>query len=666
MSLLHRLPIISKFLLALGLPILAMAFFSISGIHTRWMTIQETDHLVTVTHIAERTGDLVHALQGERNLSAGYLANNRQQFGEALSQQRRQVDTELTRWKDAIGELTGTEDQTIAGPVDAAKTSLNKLDALRSDVDAGGISPPQAADAFTRETTGLIAIIGQVAHLPKDADIAGRISAYYSFLAAKDLTGTERGLVAGALAMNQMPLPQQQMWMQLIGREQAYLETFKALANPSVVAQYNDLMAVPDIAAIRTIRQDIMSKLDVGGFNRSPDTWFGLLATKMDIMKRIENQAVADIMTKVEALRSASITSMWTYVILTAAILLITLALTWVIVQAINRPLLAALKIIKHRGNDLTQRLAVPGSDELSRLYSSFNTASEETERLVGNIKYNAHTVSDASHEIAQGNANLASRTEEQSASLEETAASMTEITETVRHTADNAAQAKKLSEQAERESAAAFDSAESTREAMGRIQDANQQVAAVVSAIDSIAFQTNLLALNASVEASRAGEQGRGFAVVAAEVRQLASRSAEEASRVRTLIKQSTETIEEGNQRVTSTHKALTDIRARIKEVAVLVAEISTAASEQSDGVGQIHQAISQLDDTTQRNAALVEEIAAASKLLDDQAVEMNELIAHYTVSDTLAQDAAHEPHSDAVTPARKASTAARHTDMA
>ncbi|WP_456269597.1 nitrate- and nitrite sensing domain-containing protein [Kushneria sp. AK178] len=645
MKLLYRLPMASKFLLALGTPILAVAIFSIIGISERWSTIQEADHLTTVTLIAQRTGDLVHGLQAERTLSGGYLDTERQQYGDALKQQRAQVNAALQSWQDSLEEVSSaSEGGAIAAPVNAARTSLAGLKGLRDDVDAGRISPARASETYTLRTTALIDIVGQVSHLPTDADIAGSISAYYSLLAAKDLTGMERGLIAGSLAMDQMPLPLQHIWMQLIGRERAYLETFQALANPSTVASYHDLMASPDIRAIHDIRQSIMSRLDVGGFNRSPDEWFDLLATKMALMKRIEDQAVADILSRVEQLHSEATTSLWRYAILSIAALLVTLALTWRIVRTINRPLMAALDVIRHRGNDLTRRLTVPGSDELSQLYSSYNTASEETERLVGNIKGNARVVSEASHEIAQGNVNLAGRTEAQSASLEETAASMTEITETVRQTAANAAQARSLSEHAEQESTRAFTSAEGTRDAMTRIQDTNRQVADVVSAIDSIAFQTNLLALNASVEASRAGEQGRGFAVVAAEVRQLAGRSAEEARRVRTLIQQSTEAIDAGNQRVTLTHQALNDVRMRISDVATLVAEIATAASEQADGVGQIHEAISQLDDTTQRNAALVEEIAAASRLLNDQAIEMDSLIAHYTVSDDIARNAMSE----------------------
>lgn len=309
---------------------------------------------------------------------------------------------------------------------------------------------------------------------------------------------------------------------------------------------------------------------------------------------------------------------------------------------------------ITNRNGDLTQRLVVPGTDELSQLYKAFNEATESTAQLVRNIQRSALSVEVASGEISQGNQDLAQRTEQQSASIEETAASMEEITSTVRHTAENAGQAQHLSEDVSEQATQARAIADDARKAMSDIHSANQEVTDIVEAIDGIAFQTNLLALNASVEAARAGEHGRGFAVVASEVRQLASRSASEAKRIRVLIELNVATIDTGNKLVGDTHSTLTEIASRIRQVTRLVTDISSATNEQSQGIEQINQAIAQLESVTQQNSALVEEVAAASKSLDEQAVEMAREVGQFTVDDSGHAHAAHAENQAGTTSAR------------
>jgi methyl-accepting chemotaxis protein len=151
---------------------------------------------------------------------------------------------------------------------------------------------------------------------------------------------------------------------------------------------------------------------------------------------------------------------------------------------------------------------------------------------------------------------------------------------------------------------------------------------------IDSIAFQTNLLALNAAVEAARAGDQGRGFAVVAQEVRNLAGRSATAAKEIKGLIEDSVSRVAEGSRLVDESGRTLTEIVAAVRKVTTIVAEIASASREQSTGIEQVNKAVSQMDESTQQNAALVEEAAAASQAIVDQVGAMNSLIAKYKLS--------------------------------
>jgi len=207
----------------------------------------------------------------------------------------------------------------------------------------------------------------------------------------------------------------------------------------------------------------------------------------------------------------------------------------------------------------------------------------------------------------------------------------MQEITTTVKQNADNAQAANQLS-QAARDAADKGGSivAEAVQ-AMGRIESSADKIAEIMGVIDEIAFQTNLLALNASVEAARAGEAGKGFAVVAQEVRSLAQRSASASKEIKTLIQQSNAQVKAGSDLVNKAGTSLTEIVGAIKQVSGIVAEITTASVEQSNSLEQINTAIASMDETTQRNGALVEETSAAAQALSTQADDLANLVRRY-----------------------------------
>jgi methyl-accepting chemotaxis protein-1 (serine sensor receptor) len=244
-------------------------------------------------------------------------------------------------------------------------------------------------------------------------------------------------------------------------------------------------------------------------------------------------------------------------------------------------------------------------------------------------VRGNAESVSVASTQIAQGNNDLSQRTEEQASALQQTSAAMEQLGTTVRHNADNARQAGELASAASAVAVRGGDVVGQVVTTMNGIHDSAQHIGEIIGVIDGIAFQTNILALNAAVEAARAGEQGRGFAVVAGEVRTLAQRSADAAKEIRKLITASTARVTQGSELVERAGSTMQEVVASVRRVSELVAAISTASREQSLGVDQIGQAVAQMDMTTQQNAALVEESAAAATSLQLQAGELVDAVA-------------------------------------
>jgi len=293
--------------------------------------------------------------------------------------------------------------------------------------------------------------------------------------------------------------------------------------------------------------------------------------------------------------------------------------------KAVTRPLAevrdAAVRIAE---GDLTVQIDSRRNDEIGRLTAAMNGISRNLSSVVGNVRDGAEQIANASQEISTGNLDLCSRTEEQAASLATTASSMGELTETVRQNADHARQANQLAVNASSVAQKGGSMVAQVIDTMESINQSSRKISDITGVIDGIAFQTNILALNAAVEAARAGEQGRGFAVVANEVRNLAQRSAAAAKEIKGLIAASNSDVEAGSKLVSEAGATMNEVLASVGRVTDIMADISAASAEQSSGIEQVNLAIGEMDESTQRNAALVEEASAAAQAMQDQAAQL------------------------------------------
>jgi methyl-accepting chemotaxis protein len=312
-------------------------------------------------------------------------------------------------------------------------------------------------------------------------------------------------------------------------------------------------------------------------------------------------------------------------------------------------------------GGDLSVQISATSKDEVGQLMTAMGEMSENLVRIVSEVRSGTETIGTASSEIAAGNLDLSARTEQQAGSLEETASAMEELTATVRQNSDNARQAKQMAVTASDKAVRGGEVMGDVIRTMEAIDSSSNKIADIISVIDGIAFQTNILALNAAVEAARAGEQGRGFAVVATEVRNLAHRSAAAAKEIKTLISDSVEQVEQGGKLVQQAGAAMTEVVDTVRSVTDIVSEISAASAEQSTGIDEINRAITQMDEVTQQNAALVEEAAAASQSLQEQASKLASVVGAFKLAHDQANAAQHSTpvrHAPAAKPpaARKA----------
>lgn len=289
-------------------------------------------------------------------------------------------------------------------------------------------------------------------------------------------------------------------------------------------------------------------------------------------------------------------------------------------------------KVMGHQAEgDLAARMEGEYQGTLADLKTSLNHSSANLSDTLSSVSATSNSVALMADNMAQASDDISERIQAQASSLEETAASMEELTSTVVENAEHAVQAQKLTEEAVDTSKATNRIVEQAVDAMAKVSESSQQMAEIIELIDAIAFQTNLLALNASVEAARAGEQGRGFAVVAAEVRTLAQKTADASKDIKELIEVNQERIERGSSFVGQSGEAMEQINQSMAEVAEFVESIARASTEQRSSIQQVSEAVNSMDNLTQQNAASVDQAADTSKLLNQEAQQLQQQVGQF-----------------------------------
>ncbi|AVR97303.1 methyl-accepting chemotaxis protein [Pseudoduganella armeniaca] len=328
-------------------------------------------------------------------------------------------------------------------------------------------------------------------------------------------------------------------------------------------------------------------------------------------------------------LHEAFVQDLWRAALLLGAIGVALTLLVLTVIRGVSRSMEQAIDAAGAvaRG-DLTRPIDVQGDDEIARLLGALAGMQKSLAGVVSEVRQGTHAIAAASSQIAGGNQDLSTRTEQQAGSIEETAASLEELASNVRSNSDHARTASTLARSASDVATQGGAVVAQVVQTMATIDSSARKIVDIIGVIDGIAFQTNILALNAAVEAARAGEQGRGFAVVASEVRNLAQRSAAAAKDVKALIGESVASVEAGSALVNRAGSTMTEIVDSVQRVTAIIGDIAVAGQGQQHGIDQINAAVADMDSALQQNAALVEEAAATSAALHQQAAHLTQVV--------------------------------------
>jgi methyl-accepting chemotaxis protein len=322
--------------------------------------------------------------------------------------------------------------------------------------------------------------------------------------------------------------------------------------------------------------------------------------------------------------------------------------------DAVLAPVVEASAVLEQLARrDLRARMTGSYQGDHARIKEALNATGQALEEALGQVASAVDQVSSASTQIASSSQAVAAGASEQAASLEETSTSLDSVLAITRQATDNARQANGLAQSARVAATEGAAAVEQMQGAMGKIRASAESTSQIIKDINDIAFQTNLLALNAAVEAARAGEAGRGFAVVAEEVRSLALRAKEAATKTEELIRQSVKQAGEGEATSKQVAGKLGEIVAGIGKVSDIVSEIATAAEGQASGIDQVNKAVVEMDKVTQQNAASAEESSSAASELSGQAEELAAMVGAFQLDRTGKGPALQRPPARPAAPA-------------